>query len=289
MRLALGGAQLGLRYGISNQFGQVSLEVAGDIIGVARLSGIDTIDTAIAYGRSEVNLGKTGVDDFRIVTKLPPMPEQINDVSVWMQDQLRRSLDRLGVKRVHGLLLHRADQLLETRGKALFTALQQARDDGYVTKIGVSIYDPEQLASILSVCSLDIVQAPLNLLDRRLEISGWLRRLQEVGVEVHTRSTFLQGLLLMDQKTMPPEFKRWQYLWDAWHLWLKDHAVSATRACLAYPLSLSEIDRVVVGVSSAAELRMLVDDASLAAMAIELPGIACNDPKLINPSRWKQP
>jgi hypothetical protein len=45
----------------------------------------------------------------------------------------------------------------------------------------------------------------------------------------------------------------------------------------------------VVGVSSAAELRMLVDDASLAAMAIELPGIACNDPKLINPSRWKQP
>ena len=37
----------------------------------------------------------------------------------------------------------------------------------------------------------------MNIIDRRLELSGWLERLSDEGVEVHARSVFLQGLLLM--------------------------------------------------------------------------------------------
>ena len=289
MKLALGGAQFGLAYGVSNQSGQVSRQAAREIVGLARLAGVDTIDTAIAYGDSETCLGEVGVDSFKVVTKLPPVPDDIVDVAAWVRDQIKGSLDRLGVARVHGLLLHRADQMLGKRGQALAAALQHARQDGMVAKVGVSIYDPEQLAAIMPVCPPDIVQAPLNLLDRRLETSGWLQRLHDAGVEVHTRSAFLQGLLLMDRAAMPPRFASWRSLWDTWQDWLDAHALSATRACLQYPLSLPQVDRVVVGVSSTSELKMLLDDAAVVANAVELPDLASTDLDLINPSNWNQP
>lgn len=289
MKLALGGAQFGLAYGVSNQRGQVSREVAREIIGLARQAGVDTIDTAIAYGDSEACLGEVGIGNFRVVTKLPPMPDDILDITAWARDQIKGSLDRLGVASVYGLLLHRADQLLGKQGQELATALQNAKQDGLVAKVGVSIYDPEQLAAVMTVCRPDIVQAPLNLLDRRLEASGWLQRLHDSGVEVHTRSAFLQGLLLMNKAAMPPRFDRWRAIWDAWHAWLDAHDVSATRACIQYPLSLHQVDRVVVGVSSTAEFQMLLSDAAVVAVPTDLPNLACTDPDLINPSNWNQP
>ena len=38
----------------------------------------------------------------------------------------------------------------------------------------------------LWIFDLDIVQAPLNVIDRRLEISGVLSKLKKLNVEVHT-------------------------------------------------------------------------------------------------------
>lgn len=289
-RLAIGTAQFGMHYGISNQNGQVSRNVAREIIYLARSAGVETIDTAVAYGDSEACLGEIGVDGFNVVTKLPPIPDDIVDVATWVHDLIKGSLDRMGVARVHGLLLHQADQLLGKHGQALATTLQLVRQDGMVAKVGVSIYDPEQLAAIMPVCPPDIVQAPLNLLDRRLETSGWLQRLHDAGIEVHTRSAFMQGLLLMNRTAMPPRFARWHSLWDAWQAWLEAHALSATRACLLYPLSLTQVDRVVVGVSSLSEFKILLDDAAVVSSGVvELPNLASTDPDLINPSNWNQP
>jgi len=289
MRLALGSAQFGLAYGVSNQNGQVSRDEVREIIAQARRASVDTIDTAIAYGDSEACLGEAGVTDFKIVTKLPPLPEGTDDVGQWVTTLMNGSLERLRVPHIHGLMLHRADQLLGPQGKALAAALKQVQREGMVAKVGISVYDPEQLAVITPFFSPDIVQAPLNLLDRRLETSGWLQRLHEAGAEVHARSAFLQGLLLMDPAAMPPRFGRWNKLWQTWHDWLALKAVSATRACLQYPLSLSQVDRVVVGVSSLTEWRMLLEDAATTNNGTTaFPDIACSDPDLINPSHWNQ-
>ena len=69
MRIALGTVQFGLRYGIANRTGQVTPEQAGEILEIARAASIDTLDTAIDYGESELRLGGAGVAGFRIVTK----------------------------------------------------------------------------------------------------------------------------------------------------------------------------------------------------------------------------
>lgn len=290
MKLALGGAQFGLAYGVSNLSGQVSREAARDIVGLARAGGVDTIDTAIAYGDSEACLGEVGVTGFKVVTKLPALPEGVDSVEAWVRGQIEASFARLGVTRIHGLLLHRAEQLEGPRGQALARALQALKQEGRVTKIGVSIYEPEQLASIMPVCALDLVQAPLNLLDRRLVTSGWLQRLHDAGVEVHTRSAFLQGLLLMPRAAIPASFERWNHIWDAWHGWLNANAITATRTCLQYPLSLPQVDRVVVGVASAEEFKRLLRDCADAEVAapLPLPDLASTDADLINPSNWNQ-
>ena len=131
------------------------------------------------------------------------------------------------------------------------------------------------------------MQAPFNLVDQRLYITGWMRRLKEEDVEIHTRSAFLQGLLLMSQSDMPDKFSQWDRIWQTWHQWLTNYAVSAVQACLAFPLSFPEIDRVVVGADSVSQLAQIVSAANMALQA-DLPEIHSDDENLINPAKWNQ-
>jgi hypothetical protein len=125
----------------------------------------------------------------------------------------------------------------------------------------------------------------LNLVDRRLFASGWLGRLKDRGVEVHTRSAFLQGLLLLPRHGIPAKFSRWADVWDRWHAWLSDHNEDAVRACLTYPLSLRDVDRVVVGTDGSGQFAQVLSGAALASKAA-LPDLACDGGDLINPARW---
>ena len=284
-RLALGTAQFGLPYGIANQAGQVTRSEAATMLQLALADGIDTLDTAIAYGESEVCLGEVGTQGFRLVTKLPAMPDDCADVGAWVQQQVNASLSRLGVLGVYGLLLHRSEQLLGSNGVELYQALQALKDNGQVQKVGVSIYSPGELAALTSQYRLDLVQAPFNLVDQRLYQSGWMQRLKDNGVEVHTRSVFLQGLLLMAQANIPAKFSPWHGLWNSWHRWLADHDISAVHACLAFPFSYPEIDRVVVGADSMSQLEQIINAASRHAIS-DLPDLKCEDESLINPAHW---
>lgn len=215
MRIALGTVQFGLPYGIANQTGQVARSEAKAMLQLAAANSIDTLDTAIAYGESETRLGEAGVQSFNVVTKLPAIPASCHDVNGWVREQVGLSLCRLDLTRVYGLLLHRSDDLLGNNGAMLWHALEELRDVDLVQKIGVSVYAPSEIEAVTSLYKVDLVQAPFNIVDRRLSTSGWLDRLKSKGVEVHTRSAFLQGLLLMSRTAIPPKFSSWNPLWDA--------------------------------------------------------------------------
>jgi aryl-alcohol dehydrogenase-like predicted oxidoreductase len=284
-RLALGTVQFGLSYGIANQAGQVTLPEAKDMLQLALANGIDMLDTAIAYGDSEICLGEAGTQGFKVVTKLPAVPDDCADVSAWVKAQLNESLSRLGVTAIYGLLIHRPEQLLEPYGDELFQALQELKDNGQVQKVGVSIYSPSELVELTQHYRFDLVQAPFNLVDRRLYSTGWMQRLKYNGVEVHIRSVFLQGLLLMAQFGTPDKFSPWDGMWQTWNRWLADYDGSAVQACLAFPLSFPEIDRVVVGADSVNQLAQIVS-ASNSKPISKLPDLECEDESLINPANW---
>jgi aryl-alcohol dehydrogenase-like predicted oxidoreductase len=286
-RLALGTAQFGLNYGVANRNGQVPEDIVASILDSAAIAGLDTLDTAIAYGESESLLGRIGVDPWQIVTKLPPLPNGFSgDVRDWVMVAVSGSLQRLGRDRLRGVLLHRPADLLGEHGRQLYDALVELKDKGRVDKIGVSIYQPDELDALFSAMAFDIVQAPLSILDRRLVESGWLERLCELQVEVHVRSIFLQGLLLMPSAERPDKFRRWQPLWELWDRWIATNGLTALEACVRFAMSHSGISRVVVGVDSESQLREI-----LAATDGQLPEIPDElrsaDVALLNPASWQ--
>ena len=284
-RLALGTVQFGLSYGIANQAGQVSRPEAKSMLQLASINGIDTLDTAIAYGESETCLGEAGTQGFKLVTKLPALPGGCPNVRAWVRQQFEASLSRMNVSAVYGFLLHQSGQLLGTNGVELYQALQELKDSGQVQKVGVSIYSPSELTLLSTHYRFDLVQVPFNLVDKRLYISGWMQRLKDDGVEVHTRSAFLQGLLLMAQSAIPTKFSPWSDLWYRWQQWLAESNISAVKACLAFPLSFPEIDRVIVGSESCSQLSQIVSAVNSQAV-IDLPDLQCEDENLINPANW---
>lgn len=130
------------------------------------------------------------------------------------------------------MLLHCPEQLLsEQHGKPLLKALQQLKTQGITRKIGVSVYGPEELDRLMDEMPFDLVQAPLNILDRRLVESGWARRLKDQGTEVHVRSAFLQGLLLMTPDQRPEKFARWRPVWSEWSRWPGKAGLTPLQAC----------------------------------------------------------
>ena len=169
----------------------------------------------------------------------------------------------------------------------MYKTLQKLKDGGRVKKIGISIYSPSELTLIYPRYSFDLVQAPFNLVDQRFYNSGWLQRLKDDDVEVHTRSAFLQGLLLMTQEDIPDKFSHWGKLWRTWYRWLADHDISAVQACLAFPLSFSEIDRVIVGANSLSQLSEIVSAAN-DQREFNFPDLQCEDENIINPANWNQ-
>lgn len=285
MKLALGTVQFGLNYGIANQQGQVSHDAARAIIEHARASGIDMLDTAIAYGDSERRLGEIGIPDWQVVSKLPAIPVGCSDISKWVADTVNESLYRLKIKSLYGLLLHQPQQLVEQDGDRLYHALQQLKHDGLVRKIGVSIYDPEELDALAGRYDIDIVQAPFNIMDRRLIDSGWLSRLAEQGTELHVRSVFLQGLLLMNSSDRPIKFDRWAPLWAKYDDWLEQTHLTLVQACLRYALSFSEISKVIIGVDSLSQLKEILQSAEGAIPEVPTE-LHCTDIDLINPTHW---
>ena len=286
-KLCIGTAQFGMQYGIANQTGQIDSHEAQKILQLASANGIHVLDTARAYGESEATLGKIGVKDYNVVTKLFALPDDCTNVGEWVKEQIAVSLSLLGVAKLYGLLLHRPEQLLGLNGKKLYQALQYLKESGVVQKIGVSIYAPSQLDELIHQYQFDIVQAPFNIMDQRLKTTGWLYKLKDHDCELHVRSVFLQGLLLTPFDAIPSKFLKWRKLWKKWYSWLSQENISPIRACISFLLTYQEIDKFIVGVDSTSQLQEIII-ASGSDIVHSKPDFHVEDEMLLNPSYWSQ-
>tara|TARA_R110002126_G_scaffold110918_1_gene248381 strand:- start:98246 stop:99124 length:879 start_codon:yes stop_codon:yes gene_type:complete len=284
-RLALGTVQFGKPYGVANQSGQISQAAIASILAYACSAKINTLDTAIAYGESEQRLGDVGVTSWNVITKLPALQESCNDMFGFVMHTVEGSLSRLKLNCLHGLLLHHPEQLLGVNGEQIYQAMVALKEAGKINKIGLSVYGPEALEALWPHYHFDLVQAPFNIFDRRLVTSGWLNRLKKANTEVHVRSIFLQGLLLMPKQTRPAIFNRWQPLWDAWELWLNEQALTPLQACLNFALANADIDRVLVGIDNLEHLQEIMASPNTS-FVLPPDNLVSENLDLINPSRW---
>lgn len=291
-RLGLGTVQFGTDYGISNKLGRTSLSEVHRILESAADKGVDTLDTAALYGESERVLGSVLPlrHNFRIVTKTAQFrKERITHEDVQTLAQtFHVSLLKLRQTSVYGLLAHHAEDLLAPGGELLYERMTEFRKSRMAKKIGASVYSASQIDRLLEKYSLDIIQLPVNLLDRRLVDSGHLKRLKELNVEIHSRSTFLQGLLLIPPDRLPDYFHPVQGLLSAYNAWLYQQDLSPLEGALAFVASRPEIDRVIVGTCSRPEFVEIVEAwENLSNQSFEMEDFKCDDERMVNPSMWR--
>jgi aryl-alcohol dehydrogenase-like predicted oxidoreductase len=286
-KIALGTVQFGIDYGINSSNGQVRPNEVEDILDYACSHNIGLLDTAPDYGNSEQVLGDINIHDFKIVTKTRHFDQAFisdKEANILIND-LNQSLQFLKQKSVYGVLVHNAGDLLKSGADKIINQLQTLKQQGLITKIGVSIYSNDQLQKIIDNFDIDLVQLPFNILDRRLIDSRILSSLNDKSIEVHARSVFLQGLLLMTEQSRPVKFNRWKDLWKLWHEWLNDNQITALEATIRYAISTPEIDKVLVGVDSKSQLQEIVT-ASSGSLPVVPKELFTNDPNLLNPANW---
>lgn len=284
-KLALGTANFGSHYGILNRSGKLSDEVVAEIMQIASISGIRTLDTASAYGDCHEVLGRIGVEGWEVISKIPAIPANCKDVTGFLTKNFENTLENLRAERIQGLLLHNPKDLLAQYGDEVFLYLKGLRSQQLVSKVGVSIYDPGYLSDITSRYEIDLVQGPVNVFDNQIHASGWLERLANLGIEFHARSIFLQGVLLSPEIQANKFFSHWDTVFLDFNNWVRHSGVSALEKCFAHVRSFENISRIIVGVENVEQ----ICDAVVAVnqKPARAPSFTSHDfETLINPSRW---
>ena len=287
--IILGTAQFGLKYGVANRLGKPDIHIVRDVLDLANELGIRKLDTAVVYGDSETVLGHCGMENWSIITKIPSLCDiDTRLIGAAVKDIVRASMERLGVKKLHAVLAHDQLDAIGERGLRLFDALKDLVCDGQIEKIGVSVYEPSILEKIcLDFC--EIVQAPANVLDHRFINSGYSEALNTLGGEVHARSLFLQGLLLMPASQRPAMFDKWQSEFVKLENNIKLAGVDAQTYCLGYVMSQSTFTNCVVGVETPNHLNELaVAFRAGLNRSYDVSDLFVDDLDLIDPRNWSK-
>ncbi|HEV8025717.1 MAG TPA: aldo/keto reductase [Candidatus Nanopelagicales bacterium] len=276
-QLILGTAQWGNAYGVTNAVGRLSDEELASIVAVARQAGITEVDTARGYGDAEQRL-RPFASDFSVTTKV----SGAGDVA----SQVADSLDVLGVESLDGVLIHDWDGL-DCKGQGTSVlSFSQLLDSGAVSRVGVSVYDAAGLESAVATFDaagvpLGVVQVPANVLDRRLDASSLLMDLAAAGAQIVVRSALLQGVLLASGGGLADQADVVRF-----RSAVESSGSSLLEVCLAHVRGLPWAKHVVVGVTSASELREIVAAWDACEPELAAAEFGSDDLELIDPRRW---
>lgn len=282
--LVLGTAQFGAGYGITNASGRIDDATVREILKAASAAEINLFDSAADYGDSQERLGSApGADNRSFVTKFS-LPAQ--GVAVTADSIFESSRLTLGVRKLHGVLFHKLADLTDERCPQTLDLLREARSEGRIERIGVSIYDSSDLTLALRVFpDLDLIQIPGSIVDRRLLDDPAIADLASSGVEVHVRSALLQGLLLANPEALPPHFAALAQTLETLRVMADDRNCAVLAILLGFLKVHPVVNGVVFGATSASELAGVVDawrqDVTVPdGLGDELPY------EILDPRRW---
>lgn len=280
-KLILGTVQFGLNYGINNAQGKPEKENVFQILSYAFESGIRYLDTAEMYGNAHDLIGEFHKlypsKKFEIITKFP------HEFDSSLDDKINTYLNQLAVNHLHAILFHSFDSYVKHRSE-LNGKINK------VVKIGVSVYTNAQMEEVINDANIDIIQLPFNLFDNIHLRGELLKKAKEKNKIIHTRSAFLQGLFFM-KKDNPNKirFKLEKELDLISKISLK-YSISIGSLALNYCLRQPQIDSVLIGVDSLAQLKenILYAESNVSDEYMnEINAIIIDDIELLNPSLWK--
>ena len=145
------------------------------------------------------------------------------------------------------------------------------------------MYTPNELNQLISRYGIpDIIQIPYSHLDRRFEKLAI--DLYKEGVEIHTRSTFLQGLFFVDPEELPKFFEPISSYLNR----LRDSCFDSTQlaqALLNFSLSKDFIDYVVIGVNNESQLIENINASKTPSIDLPEPPRKISE-NILRPNLW---
>jgi aryl-alcohol dehydrogenase-like predicted oxidoreductase len=273
-KIGLGTVQFGISYGIGNTVGIIPEEEVSSLLSFAKEKGITTLDTAPVYGKSEEVLGKNNLQSFKIVSKFI---FQDNDRSI--KEQLTMSLNILKVPSLYGYMAHRPLEVAKDPRR--WDDLRKLQETGMIKKIGFSFNEVSEAEVIFSMgITPDIIQVPFNYVDKRF--LPYMIELKNRGCEIHTRSTFLQGLLLCDISHLTDFFNDVKPVISE----IQKNGGHLPGLLLRYCLENPFTDKVIMGVNTMEQLIENIDNfpdaRHLDPMDIQLKE------EIVTPSKWPE-
>ena len=291
MKLAIGTVQFGLPYGISNKEGQTPLKKVKEILKIAQQNKIQLLDTATLYGQSEEILGKSlnKNHSFKIITKTPyfNVPQITKSEINKLITSIGNSFKKLNQNKIYGVLFHNTNDIFSKNGELLLNELIKLKKQNFIEKIGFSIYEPNQIDKLLKNFNFDLIQLPINILDQKLLLNGSLKKLKKSNIEIHARSIFLQGLLLMPLKDVPDYFNPIKPLLSSYHDALKKQNITLLQAALTFVKKIKYIDYILMGINNKKQLLENIKAYNSDLPEIEFRKYNCNNKTMINPIAWK--
>lgn len=289
-KIILGTVQFGTNYGINNTKGRPSKEDVFQILDKAFSLGIGILDTAEAYGDSHKIISEyhlNSVNRFEIITKYSNYE---NEAKPQLVERVDKLLKQFKTPRLYGYMFHSFDDF---RINYDFFAEQitKLKSTGKVNKIGVSVYSNMQLEELLTYDCIDLVQLPFNLLDNHSQRFSILDKTKKRGLEIHTRSSFLQGLFFKDIDTLSGTILELKDELKKIRDFCKSNLISIHQLAINYPLSKNYIDKVLIGIDSITQLESNIQainrnyDSSL---FTKIDRFEVKNSELLNPSKWKQ-
>ncbi len=260
MELCLGTVQFGMDYGISGQK-QPGVDQAVAMLDYAAHNGITTIDTANAYGTAEDVVGaflsKNTVprDNLFIISKFRPnLLDEVKPSEYYsvMRANLENTLSRLHTDYLDSYLLHSAryvfdDEIIET--------LNRMKQDGLVKRVGVSIYEPEEAKKCIDRPNVEFMQLPYSIFDQRMEKAGVFEYAKKDNIQIHSRSAFIQGLILMNEDEVPAFLSKAKPIVRKIDVLCKRHGISRISLAMNYVKQQSRISHLVFGVDNIDQLK----------------------------------
>ena len=278
-RFIIGSANFSQNYGADST--RVSEKQIKKILDLAKKNKIYKVDTAEAYLKQKNIFSKVD-SKFKFIYKVNPNKNWLS--LEFSQKKLEYFLNNVNNNKLDTILFHDTKILFKKEGMKIFDNLESLKKQKYFNKIGISIYDMDDLDYIISNYNIDIVQCPYNILDNRILITGWFDKLKKIGIETHIRSIFLQGLLVNKNVYKKKFFKKWYNALHQWFSLIQENDISPIDYCLSDILKY-DFDRIIIGINSYDNFKEILNFKKID--NDDKLNIKTNDIKLIDPRNWK--
>ena len=296
--LSLGTVELGLDYGIfaPGEPRRPTEKEAVRLLLSAFEEGINLVDTASRYGASEALIGaalREWQDHVYVATKVAGLDTctatTVQAVKKAAIGTIEESLRRLGRDRVDLVQIHSATAS-DLREGVVLEALLDAKRQGKVEHVGVSVYETDAAMEALRHSGIAALQVAYNLLDTRMATEVFPEAAAR-DVAILVRSALLKGVLTERHRVLPASLLGLRQAAERAQAWADALGDSLPEAAIRFCLCNDHVASVLVGARNVDELRFALTAATKPPIGkkalVAARALTVGDEALVDPRTWE--